>query len=261
MTFLQPFTPELWLSLAGLFLAISAFLMASYFFGTEQFIRPSSFLPGPSMLIIWGSWMSQGSWLDPKSFPSRIIFFISFLCGITIYTAYSAKLISFLSIPNIVQPFSSLQELLKMKKFKVGTMRGTAPFDKFFSAPNDSIYKRVHDELFEDEEDLPRTAIEGADRVRADPNYAFIWNTITMPNQGGCEFLEVIKLNSPENWCQVPFDLGATVIAMAWNPNLPHRHLFDYYMQKVIHPPCNLLLRNKYLHKLFRVKVCHQAVQ
>ena len=213
------------------------------------------------MLIIWGSWMSQGSWLDPKSFPSRIIFFISFLCGITIYTAYSAKLISFLLIPNIVQPFSSLQELLKMKKFKVGTMRGTAPFDKFFSAPNDSIYKRVHDELFEDEEDLPRTAIEGADRVRADPNYAFIWNTITMPNQGGCEFLEVIKLNSPENWCQVPFDLGATVIAMAWNPNLPHRHLFDYYMQKVIHPPCNLLLRNKYLQKLFRVKVCHQAVQ
>ena len=51
----------------------------------------------------------QGSWLDPNSFPSRIIFFISFLCGITIYTAYSAKLISFLSIPNIVQPFSSLQ--------------------------------------------------------------------------------------------------------------------------------------------------------
>ena len=51
----------------------------------------------------------QGSWLDPKSLPSRIIFFISFLCGITIYTAYSAKLISFLSIPNIVQPFSSLQ--------------------------------------------------------------------------------------------------------------------------------------------------------
>ena len=38
-----------------------------------------------------------------------MIFFISFLCGITIYTAYSAKLISFLSIPNIVQPFSSLQ--------------------------------------------------------------------------------------------------------------------------------------------------------
>ena len=32
---------------------------------------------------------------------------------------------------------------------------------------------------------------EGAEKARADPNYAFIWNTITMPNQGGCEFLEV----------------------------------------------------------------------
>ena len=124
MTFLQPFSAELWLALAGLFTTISAFLVASYFCGIEQIVRPSSFLPGPSMLIIWGSWMGQvlvvfvfflkqffcqGSWLDPKSFPSRIIFFISFLCGITIYTAYSAKLISFLSIPNIVQPFSSLQ--------------------------------------------------------------------------------------------------------------------------------------------------------
>ena len=125
LTFLQPFSAELWFALAGLFTTISAFLVASYFCGIEQIVRPSSFLPGPSMLIIWGSWMGQvsvflcflfhglfscqGSWLDPKSFPSRIIFFISFLCGITIYTAYSAKLISFLSIPNIVQPFSSLQ--------------------------------------------------------------------------------------------------------------------------------------------------------
>ena len=124
MTFLQPFSAELWFALAGLFTTISAFLVASYFCGIEQIVRPSSFLPGPSMLIIWGSWMGQvlvvlvfffivffcqGSWLDPKSFPSRMIFFISFLCGITIYTAYSAKLISFLSIPTIVQPFSSLQ--------------------------------------------------------------------------------------------------------------------------------------------------------
>ena len=197
MTFLQPFTLELWLSLAGLFLTISAFLMASYFLGTEQFFRPSSFLPGPSLLIIWGSWMSQGSWLDPKSFPSRMIFFISFLCGITIYTAYSAKLISFLSIPNIVQPFSSLQELLKSKKFKVGTVDGSAPYDKFFSAPSDSIYRRVYDELFT-AEGLVESASEGAEKARADPNYAFIWNTITMPNQGGCEFLEVINLNSTE---------------------------------------------------------------
>ena len=82
--------------------------------------------------------------------------------------------------------------MLKIKKFTVGTVDGSAPFDKFFSAPNDSIYKRVYDELFS-QEDLPRTANEGAEKARADPNYAFIWNTITMPNQGGCEFLEVIK--------------------------------------------------------------------
>ena len=59
LTFLQPFSAELWLSLAGLFTTISAFLVASYFCGIEQIVRPSSFLPGPSMLIIWGSWMGQ----------------------------------------------------------------------------------------------------------------------------------------------------------------------------------------------------------
>ena len=53
------------------------------------------------------------------------------------------------------------------------------------------------------------------------------------------------------NWCQVPFNLGTNVIAMAWNPNLPHRHLFNYYMQKVIHLPSNLLLRSKYLQNHF----------
>ena len=85
---------------------------------------------------------------------------------------------------------ASLQELLKTKKYSVGTVDGSAPYDKFSSARNDSIYHRVYEELFS-KEGLVASPDEGAEKARADPNYAFIWNTITMPNQGGCEFLEV----------------------------------------------------------------------
>ena len=88
---------------------------------------------------------------------------------------------------------ASLQELLKTKKYSVGTVDGSAPYDKFSSARNDSIYHRVYEELFS-KEGLVASPDEGAEKARADPNYAFIWNTITMPNQGGCEFLEVGKI-------------------------------------------------------------------
>ena len=87
---------------------------------------------------------------------------------------------------------ANLQELLKTKKYSVGTVDGSAPYDKFSSARNDSIYHRVYEELFS-KEGLVASPDEGAEKARADPNYAFIWNTITMPNQGGCEFLEVRK--------------------------------------------------------------------
>ena len=53
------------------------------------------------------------------------------------------------------------------------------------------------------------------------PRCAYVWDTVSMPNAGGCQFLEI------------PIDLDSNIVAMAWNPRLPHRHLLDHFLRKM----------------------------
>ena len=220
-TFLEPFSASLWMAFLFLLLTISTLITLAYLLGQEKRISPGSFSPLNSWLVIWGSWMAQGSWLEPKSIPTRIIFLLSFLFGITIYTAYSAKLISFLSVPKVVMPFTSLEDLLKSREFSVGMLKGAAAHESFANALPGSLRDRIAKELIS-EEDLMESPQEGADRLRKDPKFTFLSNTNALPNKGGCEFLEM------------PFDLDVNTVAIAWNPRLPHRHILNYALAKMI---------------------------
>ena len=220
-TFLEPFSTTLWIALSFLLLTFSTLLTFAYFLGREKRQSPGSFTPLNSWLMIWGSWMAQGSWLEPKSIPIRIIFFLSFIVGITIYTAYSAKLISFLSVPIVVMPFTSLEGLLESGDFSVGMLKGGAEHESFTNALPGSLRDKIAKQLIS-EEDLVASHHEGAERMRTAPKYTFLSNSNALPNQGGCEFLEI------------PFDLDVYTAAIAWNPKLPHRHILNYVLSKMI---------------------------
>ena len=166
--------------------------------------------------------MVQGSWLQPKSIPTRIIFLLSFFSGITIYTAYSAKLISFLSVPKVVMPFTSLEDLLKSGEYSVGMLKGAAAHESFANALPGSLRDRIAKQLIS-EEDLVESPQEGAARLRKDSKFTFLSNSNALPKRrGGCEFLEI------------PFDLDINTVAIAWNPRLPHRHILNYALAKMI---------------------------
>ena len=221
LTFLEPFSTLLWISLLCLLFTISTLLTLAYLLGREKRLSPGSFSPQNSWMTIWGSWMAQGSWLEPKSIPTRIMFLLSFLCGITIYTAYSAKLISFLSVPKVALPFTSLEELLPSREFSVGMLKGTAEHESFANALPGSPRNRVAEQLMS-KEDLVESDQEGWARLRKNPKYTFISNSNNLPNNAGCDFLEM------------PFDLDVNIVAIAWNPRLPHRHILNYALAKMI---------------------------
>ena len=185
MTFLLPFSPSLWYSLAVLLLTVSAVLTLSYLLGPENHLQPGSFLPANSFLIILGSWFAQGSWLDPKSLSSRIIFLVSFLCGVTIYTAYSAKLISFLSVVKVTLPFTSLEELLASGQYSVGLTKGTASLPLFFEAPPGSLYQRVASQLVA-EQDLVASLDEGVARAL---NHKYVISAVCVSQHPGLTIL------------------------------------------------------------------------
>ena len=63
---------------------------------------------------------------------------------------------------------------------------------------------------------------DAAARLRKDPKFTFVSNAYALPNKAGCEFLEM------------PFDLEVSTVAFAWNPRLPHRHILNYALAKMI---------------------------
>ena len=196
-------------------------LTLAYQLGQEKRMNPGSFLLKNSFLIVWGSWLAQGSWLEPKTISTKLIILLSFLVGITIYTAYSAKLISFLSVPKLFVPFSSMDELLMTNDFSVGMLRGGAEHESFTNALPGSVRRRIADHLIS-EEDLLDSTEEGAARLKRDSKYAFIASDSDKLFQDGCHFLEI------------PFDINVFTIAIAWNPRLPHRHILNFSLSKMI---------------------------
>ena len=145
---------------------------------------------------------------------------MSFLFGLTIYTAYSAKLISFLSVFKPSLPFSTIQDLLDSQQYSVGLARGSAYYSLFFEAPQGSFYKQVAEQLVS-EDDLVDSFEEGFELTMARTNYAFVWDTISMPGKDSCQILEI------------PLDLDTNIVAMAWSPKLPHRHILDHFFGKI----------------------------
>ena len=217
LTFVQPFSANLWVVLGSFLAMVSTLLKVSYLFGCEK--NPESFTVGSSLIVIWGSWLLQGSSVDPKSIPSRIIILFSFFFGLIIYTAYSAKLISFLSVSKPSLPFSTMENLLETRQYSVGLTRGSAFYSLFFEAPPGSLYKRVAEELVA-EDDLVDSMAQGVDRTLRN-KYAFVWDTISMPERDGCQILEI------------PLDLDSNIVAMAWNSRLPHRHILHHFFDKI----------------------------
>ena len=137
-TYLDPFDTYLWVSLFMLLFLMASSLFFTYLFGQEQKLNPESFNMMNLILIIHGSQVSQGSWIDPKSISSQIVILSSFLFGVILVTNFPAKLISFLTVIKLTLPFTSLVEISKTE-FGLGSLQGTAILDSFLLAPPNTI--------------------------------------------------------------------------------------------------------------------------
>ena len=58
----------------------------------------------------------------------------------------------------------------------------------------------------------------------ATEKYAFVYNKDAMHemNKDNCDFLEI------------PFDISTSRIGFGWNKHFPHRHMFNYFLKKMI---------------------------
>ena len=221
-TFTHPFAGSLWASVFGLIFSLTCLLSATYYLGPEKQENPDSFNFSNAVLVVLGSQIFQGSWLDPKCLSSKIIFFISFIFGVILYTSYSAELIAFLTLVKTTLQFSSLNEI-RNTDFKIGSIRGSAVLDKFLYAPEGSVHLKVAEEIIEkDITNMPASFDEAMEKTKAG-KFAFVWTVETVYdlNKDNCDLLDI------------PFTVNTGQLGFAWPKHLPHRHYFDYFIKKM----------------------------
>ena len=89
-----------------------------------------------------------------------------------------------------------MQELLDLKDYSVGTLRGSSMVSFFLDTEPNSLRWRVGQELImPNEENLVDSWIQGLERAKTH-KYAFISNAVSTPffipaSETGCGFLEV----------------------------------------------------------------------
>ena len=106
-TFFNPFHGNVWGALLLLILSIIGSFYASYYIGIEKKWNTNSFTLSETPLVVFGSLIAQGSFLEPKSPSSKIIFMVSFLLGVLAISSFNATLTSYLTVFKTDLPFRS----------------------------------------------------------------------------------------------------------------------------------------------------------
>ncbi|PSN34668.1 hypothetical protein C0J52_19806 [Blattella germanica] len=123
-SFLSPFKRRLWLSVIAALILLTGALIFSLHMGksSTQTFNFQNVLE--SFYCIYGAFCGQGRESIPKSWPSRIVFLTSFLIGYVLVAAYSAALVSFLTVQRSELPFTSFRGLLQDGTYKLGVTVG-----------------------------------------------------------------------------------------------------------------------------------------
>ncbi|XP_059473280.1 uncharacterized protein LOC132195355 [Neocloeon triangulifer] len=113
--FIQPFQLLLWRVIAlvwtlAVILITVAYILGRYY-GFEEDGTPIFSLK-ESIMIIYGSLFAQGPDFAPLSYSGRIVLWVSFLVGVVVSQAFSAALISKLTVGTLEPPFKTLEEMI-----------------------------------------------------------------------------------------------------------------------------------------------------
>jgi hypothetical protein len=68
--------------------------------------------------------VSAGRESIPRSWPCRVVYFTAYVVGLVLVAAYSAALVSFLTVQRSELPFASFQGLLEDGTYKLGITKG-----------------------------------------------------------------------------------------------------------------------------------------
>ncbi|XP_046821732.1 uncharacterized protein LOC124425445 isoform X2 [Vespa crabro] len=207
----------------------------------------SGSLLSENYIHVWGIYCQQGLSEFPTEPSLRLAFISIFVSAIIVSAAYSASLISFLTVTTESLPFSSLDDFANARTYHLIVFGNSADYDMFSNAKDDVIVKMM--KLMKPKKQLPTSLYNGFDQVCRE-KVAFYATE---------EMKKTINLYLP---CKINYiDTGRSdSLAMILPKGSPFKGLINYHLQKFIDNGIMNRLRGLFIVQPNLLRTSHSAV-
>nr|CAD7414277.1 unnamed protein product [Timema cristinae] len=121
-----------------------------------------------------GVCLFAGLHISPRTWSVRVGFLMTFVVGMVLLAAYSARLIASITIKQHSLPFTSLEGLLKKETHRLGVHKDSAEYNVLKSAKNGTLQSIFTTRMTREPQDYPIDVLSGLERICADRKYAFV---------------------------------------------------------------------------------------
>ncbi|CAG9821798.1 unnamed protein product [Phaedon cochleariae] len=152
-SFMNPLAFEIWLYVLAAYILVSFTLFVMARFSPYEWNNPhpchqesdiveNQFSVSNSFWFITGTFLRQGSGLNPKATSTRIVGGIWWFFTLIIISSYTANLAAFLTVERMITPIESAQDLAEQTEIAYGTLEGGSTMT-FFRDSKIGIYQKM----------------------------------------------------------------------------------------------------------------------
>nr|QZH55025.1 ionotropic glutamate receptor 3 [Achelura yunnanensis] len=203
-SFLNPLAIEIWLYVLAAYILVSftLFVMARFspyewststnVCGHETKILSNQFNVCNSFWFITGTFLRQGSGLNPKATSTRIVGGIWWFFTLIILSSYTANLAAFLTVDKTVLPIQSAADLAAQTAIQYGTLNGGSTMT-FFRDSNIDIYQKMWQYMTTASPPALVSSYEEGVRRVLSGNYAFLMESTMLDHrvQRDCNLTQI----------------------------------------------------------------------
>ncbi|XP_014069107.1 glutamate receptor ionotropic, kainate 4 isoform X2 [Salmo salar] len=184
-SFLDPFSPGVWLFMLLAYLAVSCVLFLVARLTPYEWYNPHPCMKGRCNLLInqyslgnsfWfpvGGFMQQGSTIAPRALSTRCVSGVWWAFTLIIISSYTANLAAFLTVQRMEVPIESVDDLADQTAIEYGTMHGGSTMT-FFQNSRYQTYQRMWNFMHSKQPSVfVKSTEEGIARV-VNSNYAYL---------------------------------------------------------------------------------------
>ncbi|XP_036146418.1 glutamate receptor ionotropic, kainate 2 isoform X2 [Monomorium pharaonis] len=152
-SFMNPLAVEIWLYVLAAYMLVSFTLFVMARFSPYEWNNPhpclaesdvveNQFTVSNSFWFITGTFLRQGSGLNPKATSTRIVGGIWWFFTLIIISSYTANLAAFLTVERMITPIENVADLAEQTEISYGTLEGGST-KTFFRDSKIEIYKKM----------------------------------------------------------------------------------------------------------------------